>query len=317
MKLIPYPGYENHLRSYYTDGLEETKRAKEAQGKDMMSYEVVEGMTIEDRMIPGTEEGTELRIRIYKLAGLKAGAPIIMDIHGGGWVGGNLDIDNGRCIELAWRTPAIVVGVDYRLTTKVVFFPKPFMDCYTAFMWLFTHGREIGGDPKRIGVHGTSAGGNMAGGLALYLRDMNGPKPALNVLVCPQLSLELTRHTSFQQMSQIVMQPENKALCPDALYLGGYNGQRPSYYAFPGECPDLHGLGAHCIIAGEYDSFRDDARDYAGKLFKTGVPCEIFVAPRMGHGFLTVHHPFTDLVHEYISSSFRREFGMLQGKAES
>ena len=154
----------------------------------------------------------------------------------------------------------------------------------------------------------------MAGGLALYLRDTNGPKAALTVLVCPQLALGLTGDTSFQQLHQIVMQPENKAECPEALYLGGYNGMRPSYYAFPGECPDLHGLGAHCIVAGEYDAFRDDAREYAGKLFRTGIPCEIFVAPRMGHGFLTVHHPFTDLVHEYISSSFRREFGMIKGK---
>lgn len=316
MKLIPYPGYENHLRSYYTDGSEETINAKKAQGADMMSYEVPEGMTIEDRMIPGTEQGTELRIRIYKPAGIPEQSPMILDIHGGGWVGGNLDIDNGRCIELAWRTPAIVVGVEYRLTTKEIYFPKPFMDCYTAFMWLYEHGTEIGGDPGRIGVHGTSAGGNMAGGLALYLRDKNGPKIALNVLVCPQLSLELTGHTSFQQMSQIIMQPANKAECPEALYLGGYHGQRPSYYAFPGECPDLHGLGPHCVIAGEYDSFRDDARNYADKLFRTGIPCEILVAPRMGHGFLTVHQPFTDLVHEYICSSFCREFGMLQGKGE-
>lgn len=316
MNLTPYPGYENHLRSYYRDGLEETMRAKEAQGKDMMSYEVPEGMVIEDMMIPGTEKGTKLCIRIYKPAGLKEKSPMILDIHGGGWVGGNLDIDNGRCIELAWRTPAIVVNVEYRLTTKEVYFPKPLMDCYTAFMWLHNHGEEIGGDPLHIGVHGTSAGGNMAAGLALYLRDTNGPKAALTVLVCPQLALELTKHTSFQQLTQIVMQPDNKAACPEALYLGGYNGQRPSYYAFPGECPDLHGLGAHCIVAGEYDAFRDDAREYAGKLFQTGIPCEIFVAPRMGHGFLTVHQPFTDMVHEYICSSFRREFDMMQRKGE-
>lgn len=314
MKMTPYPGYENHLRSYYRDDAEETMRAKKAQMEDMMNYEVPDAMTMEDRMIPGAEEGAQMRIRIYKPAGLSEKTPIIMDIHGGGWVGGNLDIDNGRCIELARLTSAIVVSVDYRLTTKEVFFPKPLMDCHRAFMWLSEHGEEIGGDPSRIGVHGTSAGGNMAAGLALYLRDTGGPSAALTVLVCPQLSLKLTEHTSFQQLTEIVMQPDNKAECPEALYLGGYNGQRPSWYAFPGECPDLQGLGPHCIIAGEYDAFRDDARLYAGRLFATGIPCEILVAPRVGHGFLTVHHPFTDLVHEYISSSFRREFGMIRGK---
>lgn len=313
MKLNSYPGYENHLKSYLKDNSEETLAAKKAQGEDMMNYTVPEGMTMEDKMIPGTEEGTELKIRIYKPAGLPEKAPVIMDIHGGGWVGGNLDIDNGRCIELAQRTPAIVVGVEYRLTTKEVYFPKPLMDCRTAYMWIREHADEIGGDKERVGVHGTSAGGNMAGGLALYLRDHNEPAPALTVLVCPQLALELTRDPSFLQMHELIMQPDNKAVCPEAMYLGGYNGQTPSYYAFPGECRDYHGLGAHCIIAGEYDTFRDDARNYATKLFNTGVPCEILVAPRVGHGFLTVHHPFTDLVHDYICSSFRREFSMLDG----
>ena len=239
MKLTPYPGYENHIRSYYKDGSEETKKAKEAQGKDMMNYEIPGGMTMVDRMIPGTDEGTELKIRIYTPAGLPENAPVIMDIHGGGWVGGNLDIDNGRCIELAERTPAIVVGVDYRLTTKEVHFPAPFMDCHTAYMWIHEHAEEIGADKDKIGIHGTSAGANMAAGLALYLRDHNEPAPALTTLVCPQLSLDLTSSYSFQQFPELVMQPDNKAICPEHLYLGGYNGQRPSYYAFPGECLEI------------------------------------------------------------------------------
>lgn len=308
MNVKPYPGYENHLKSYFKDDSEEVQKAREAQGKDMMNYCIPEGMVIEDRLIPREDASDELKIRIYRPAKLPDKAPVIMDIHGGGWVGGNLDIDDGRCIELAKRTPAIVVGVDYRLTTKEVHFPLPLMDCHCAYTWIHEHAEEIGGDGRKIGVHGTSAGGNMAAGLALYLRDHNEMMPALTTLVCPQLSLDLTNTYSFQQFTEVVMQPDNKAECPEALYLGGYNGERPSYYAFPGECLDFHGLGAHCIVAGEYDTFRDDARNYASKLYRTGVSCEIFVAPRVGHGFLTVHHPFTDLVHEYICSSFRREF---------
>lgn len=304
----PYPGYENHLRSYFKDDSAETQAAKEAQGKDMMTYEIPEGMKIEDRKIPGTEEGTELVLRIFKPES-EENLPVIMDIHGGGWVGGNLDIDNSRCIELAKRTPAIVVGVDYRLTTKEVCFPAPLLDCRTAYLWICEHADEIGGDKSRVGVHGTSAGANMAAGLALYLRDHEEQEPALTVMVCPQVSLDVTSTYSFQQFPELVMQPAKKSQCPEHLYVGGYNGNPVSYYAFPGECKDLQGLGAHCIVAGEYDTFRDDGIEYAQKLYRTGVPCELFVAPRMGHGFLTVHHPFTDLVHDYICSSFRREFG--------
>ena len=87
-------------------------------------------------------------------------------------------------------------------------------------------------------------------------------------------------------------------------------GTVPSYYAFPSFCADLEGLPPHYIVVGEYDTLRDDGINYAVRLLQTGVPCEMVVAPRVGHGFCVVDHPLTHWVHKGICGSLRREFQM-------
>lgn len=311
MEAIAYPGYEYHLNLYQiiANGTpEEREAAQLAQRKSISEYTRPEGLRMEDRVISGGD-GQDMTIRVYTPAGLPEAAPIVMDVHGGGFVGGNLDIDNYRCIALATGTPAIVVSVDYRLSVHGgVHFPQPLMDCYAALCWLGEHGGELGGDPKRIALHGTSAGANLCAALALYVRDHGGPEPALTVLNCPVLSMENT--FSKRQYPQFALGTPVKREGVECIYLGGFDGSVPSYYAFPNYCTDLEGLPPHYIVVGEYDTLRDDGVNYAVRLLQTGVPCELVVAPRVGHGFCVVDHPLTHWVHKGICGSLRREFGM-------
>lgn len=310
MKFNIYPGYENHLMSYLHGDTEELKKRRQAQGAAMMSYEVPAGMKIEDKTIAGGD-GQDMPIRIYTPAGLTGKAPMIIEIHGGGFVAGNLDIDNGRCIALATKVGAIVIGVGYRLSNKENHFPMPLMDCHAAYQWAQDHADELGGDAKRLGLHGSSAGGTLCAGLALYLRDHNELTPALTVTNCATYFTAIEETFSFQQMIDLKMGPDNKALGAETTFLGGYNGTTPSYYAFPGLCHDLGGLGAHLIIAAEYDTLRDGSIEYAQRLLRNGVPTEIFMGARVGHCFTAAPHPYTDLTHDLIAMAFKREFGML------
>ncbi|MCD8329360.1 MAG: alpha/beta hydrolase [Lachnospiraceae bacterium] len=310
MQAKPFPGYENHYMSYLQGDSEELKAAKEAQGKDLFGYELPEGMTMEDRVIPGQEEGQEITVRVYTPAGLEGPAPMILEIHGGGWVGGGLDIDNYRCIEIAKRVPAIVVSVNYRLSNAEVCYPKPLMDCYAAYMWMHDHAEELGGDPTKLGMHGTSAGGNLVAGLAMYLRDTRGPKCSLAVLNCAPVHLNFAEMPSYHQYREVAMDHEEYASDAEGTYLGeNLTGTLPKY-AFPGHAVDLKGLCPHFILAAEYDTLRDSSVRYGVRLLETGVPCEMMVAPRVGHGFTTVHNPYTEMIHDLMAVSFRREFGM-------
>lgn len=305
MDLKPFPGYEAHLFGYLREPQSRVPQVRPPEFRDFP-----EGMKVEDRVIPGGD-GQEMNIRIYTPKDLPEKAPIVLDIHGGGFVAGNLDIDNFRCSAIASRIPAIVVGVEYRLSVNGIHFPAPLMDCHAAYLWLCERAEELGGDGSRIGIHGSSAGGNLAAGLALYLRDHNEQAPTLTVLNCATYTPAIEETMSFQQLRQLRMGPDNKALNAEAAYLGGYDGTRPSYYAFPALAPELGGLGPHFIIAGEYDTLRDSALDYANRLLRNAVPTELMLAGRLGHCFSAVAHPYTDLTHDLMAAVFQREFGLL------
>lgn len=312
MNATAYPGYEYHLNLYdiIANGSEEEKaKAQEEQRKYISGYTLPEGMTMKDISIDGPD-GDPLRLRVYTPAGLPKSAPMLLEIHGGGWVGGSLDIDNYRCIYLAQHTPCIVIGVDYRLSDDKIKFPAPLMDCYTALNWIYDHSEELGGDKDRIAVHGTSAGANLTAGLALYARDHSGPEISLSILNCPPLTVET--YPSTLQNSQFALSNGTFQDSVEHIYLGdhGYNGELPNYYAMPGYCRDLKGLSPTCIIVAEYDPLRDDGLAYGNRLLQAGVPCEIIVAPRVGHGFCVVDHPLTRWVHNGVCASLRREFGM-------
>lgn len=306
-QLTPYPGYEEHVAiTLLTDESDTVDRT--ILPKALRSYQLPEGMTMEDIQIPGTHPGQMIRLRLFKPANLSENVPVIMDVHGGGFTSGSLDIDNRRCIELARLSGCIVVSVEYRLVSDEVHFPEPLLDCYTAYLWLTQDAQQFGGDPKRIGLHGTSAGGCLCAGLALYLRDRGNQPPSLTVLSCPRLNNVCT-------VSKLQFGPLKAARRPYpdigyVQYAETNNGVLPSYYALPGRCEDLRGLGPHMVITAEYDPLRDEGLRYALHLLENGVLCEILSAPRVTHGFCAIDHPLTQWVHRGIAASFRREFHM-------
>ena len=306
-EIKPYPGYEKHAAMMLETDYAETINPQELQ-KAIRPYTLPEGMTVEDHLIPGTQVGTSLRLRIFTPAGLPEKAPMILDIHGGGFVKGNLDIDNGRCVALANLTEAIAVSVEYRLADENIKAPESMLDAWTAYCWLMEHAEELGGDPARIGVHGTSAGGNLAAALALYLRDRGEPAPALTVLNCP--ALDSVRTTSTNQYGSLSASRNAYPNIGLVVYAHLNDGEVPSYYALPGRCSDLRGLGPHMVITAEYDPLRDEGLLYALRLLETGIPCEILSAPRVTHGFCALQHPLSEWVHRGIAASFRREFGL-------
>lgn len=303
--LFPYPGYEQNVRNNLNTDAGGKISMAEIQSQ-IKAYALAPGTTMKDIEIPGTEADQTLRLRVITPAGPEHPSPVIMDIHGGGFVSGNLDIDNYRNVYLAEHTPCITVSVEYRLASRQLPFPAQLMDCHTAFLWLREHADEIGGDRNRIGVHGTSAGGNLAAALALYLRDSDEAAPSLTVLNCPDLDMRVTN--SKEQLGTLGL-PTSFANSPQAIYVNA-NGQPLSYYAMPGLCTNLSGLGPHMVVTAEYDPLRDEGMEYAMRLLHDKVPCAVIQAPRVSHGFCVVDQPLTHWVHRGICAAFRREFGM-------
>lgn len=285
----------------------ETKGDFEAIRKILTAFERPEELEIYDDKVPGPPGAPDVPIRVYRKRNVR-NAPIVMNVHGGGFVAGDLNNDNARMAYLAMNIPCIVVSVQYRLSPASVF-PDALMDCLAVWNWIHASAQALRGDNTRMGLFGTSAGGNLCAGLAFYLRDHGGPAIRLNALNVPALGIGPTLSAEQMRYGAPVLSGDNLSSA-FKVYLGGFDGTHPSYYAVPNFAFDFSGLPPTLLIVGEYDPLRDEGRYYADQLLKSAVPCELYMMPRVGHGFDMVDAPMTKWIREGICASFRREFGI-------
>src|SRR5437667_11577305 len=122
---------------------------------------------VEERMMPGP--AGEVRLRVYWPA--KEGPrPVIVYYHGGGHVIGSLDTHDFVARNLCAGAEALIASVDYRMGPEHKF-PAAVEDSFAALEWVHANAVELGADPLRLGIHGDSAGANLAAVVALMARD--------------------------------------------------------------------------------------------------------------------------------------------------
>ncbi|WP_434310346.1 alpha/beta hydrolase [Hominifimenecus sp. rT4P-3] len=275
--------------------------------KEIAVYHKPDGLEVTETTIPGVEEGTVIEIKIYRPES-ETPLPMIMNIHGGGFVAGTYNNDNNRATYLAVHVPAVVVSLNYRLAPKYTY-KEAIADCYQTWNWMYDHAEELGGIKEKMGLHGTSAGGNLCAGLAFYIRDHGGPKISLNALNCACLGIHTTHSAEQMRFEDVLVKGDGMA-DNVRLYCGGLNGQLPSYYAVPNVAQDFSGLPPTLVIAAEFDSLRDDSWEYVRHLQLDAIPVEFYIIPRSAHGFTAVSCKLTTWVEDGMVMSFQREFGM-------
>ena len=115
---------------------------------------------ITDMYISSEDKENTIPLRLYRPNGCGPDSPVLIDIHGGGFIVGDLDKDDNRCIRYAENTPCVVIQIGYRLATEASF-PSQLEDCYYALCWIHDHADMLRIDNTRIALHGSSAGGNL------------------------------------------------------------------------------------------------------------------------------------------------------------
>lgn len=235
-----------------------------------------------DATVPGS--GGDIPIRIFRPPDATAELPVVVYLHGGGWVIGDLDTHDGICRQLAAGTPAVVVSVDYRLAPEHRF-PAALEDAWAATGWVADHGDELGGDTGRLAVAGDSAGGNLAAAVAIRARDAGGPRLAFQLLVYPVT--DLTRaQPSYVENGQGYMLTSEAMAWFVHHYLGGTDPTDPE--ASPLFAADLSGLPPALVMTAEFDPLRDEGEAYAARLAEAGVPARLRRYDGMIHGFLSM-----------------------------
>jgi acetyl esterase len=238
---------------------------------------------VEDISVPGYRK--DITLRLYTPRGEEP-FPVLIFMHGGGWVIGNLDTHDSICRQLANLAFCTVVSVDYHLAPEHKF-PEPLEDCYCALQWVWDHCSEIGGEKNRIAVGGDSAGGNMAASITHLARDRGLPALGFQLLIYPALSLigfDTESHHAFRE-GYGLSRDDSIWFCMQ--YLRSEEDGRNSLVS-PLLAENFSQLPpAHIVTAG-YDMLRDDGTLYFEKLQDAGVPVTLKCYEHLIHGVLNM-----------------------------
>jgi triacylglycerol lipase len=240
----------------------------------------------EERFVPGPSQAPDVRVLVYTPHAKNGAAmPAFLHMHGGGYVIGNPEINNGSNRSLASETGCVIVSVDYRLAPDTRF-PGSVEDCYAALSWLHKQAESLGVDTTRIAVGGESAGAGHAASLALLVRERREFKLCLQMLDSPMLD-DRTGSTSdpHPYCGEFVWTATSNRYGWRSLLGTEPGGVDVPVGAVPARTQDLTGLPPTYIAVGALDLFLEESLEYARRLIRAGVPTELHVVPGAYHGF--------------------------------
>jgi len=282
-------------------------RAGEMTFASIGAGEPVDVEAVADQAIPGPHGDIPVRVYAPEPDGVGDPLPVVVYLHGGGWVSMSIRTHDLICRRLARAAGALVVSVEYRLAPEHPY-PVPLDDAYAAVAWVAEHAAGLGGDPDRVAVMGDSAGGNLAAAVALRARESGGPALRAQVLVYPALDPSCAS-ASHRENGEGYVLDEPSLRWFWAQYLGR-DGNEKDALAAPACADDLHGLPPATIVTAEFDPLRDEGEEYGARLRDAGVPVTVRRFDGMIHGFLGMPAMFdeADAAMDVAASALRDAF---------
>src|SRR5216684_611338 len=260
---------------------------------------------VEERLIPGLTG--DIRLRIYWPQGAGP-VPAIAYYHGGGHVIGSLDTHDFVARNLCAGTGAVVASIDYRMGPEHRF-PAAVEDSFAALEWVHANAESLGADPRRIGVHGDSAGANLAAVVALMARDAGGPLLRLQSLVYPVADYTLSSPSYDTFAEGYGLLTRAAMVWFQGHYLGN-PADAEDWRASPIKAANLAGVAPAIIVTAECDVLHDDGERYADSLRRAGVAVEYREYAGMIHGFFGMVPIIDDAMNaqRVVAAAFGRAF---------
>jgi acetyl esterase/lipase len=243
----------------------------------------VPGVSTTSFATPTSDGQAEIEMRWYTKAGAAAAGAAVVYAHGGGMIGGSLDLYDKVVGWYVGQTEVPFLSVDYRLAPEATSCTGLAEDVFTALSWLIGHSADLGVDPARIAVMGDSGGGCPAAGAAILARDRGVPL-ARQILVYPMLDDRNTVPGAIPA-GFLTWTYDNNYTGWHCLLGDEIGGDNVPPVAAPGRLTDYAGLAPAYLDVGDLDLFRDEGIAYAAGLAKAGVPIELHVHAGAPHGF--------------------------------
>lgn len=233
-------------------------------------------VAVEDLFYVGAG-GQRQAARLYRGA-RSAPEPVLLYLHGGGWVGGSIALNEPACRALAAESGWSVLSISYRLAPAHPY-PAALEDAKAALRWLAHEGAaRLGLEPGRIALGGASAGANLAMATALSM-----PGAAVGLLLYYGVYDRDTTRPSYAEHDASPGITTARVREIFDLYAPAA-GTDP--FVTPYHAPDLSFLPPACLIAAEMDVLRSENEAMAARMREAGCDIDFHVEPGVHHGFI-------------------------------
>jgi acetyl esterase len=231
----------------------------------------VEKLPIDEEWITVPARAGEVRVRLVKPQGTTGMLPVVVYMHGGGWILGNASTHDRLVRELAVGGQTAIAFVEYTPSPEA-HYPVAIEQGYATAQWITRNGASKGLDSSRMAVAGESVGGNMTAALALTAKERGDVTFAQQSMYYPvtDAAMNTASYDEFATgyyLSREEMEWFWNAYAPDPA-------QRTQITASPNQATpeQLSGLPPALLLVDEADVLRDEGEDYAAKLRAAGVP---------------------------------------------
>jgi acetyl esterase len=268
------------------DNLDTNYRRVRAQADMIPPASSIKMASIRDFAVTGP--AGEIPVRLYLPLGMKAEGPLLMYMHGGGFVLGGIAMADRVVRTLARGGRCAAISVGYRLAPENPY-PAGLEDCYAVILWAREHRAELGGSSGEIVLAGESAGGTLAAALSQVCRDRGVPGIAGQMLFSPAVGgIDQTTGKPYESRARNAKRGilTAKSLASfGRMYLGDPARYADDPYVNPIRAASLSGLPPALIVTCGKDPLRDEGQAYALKLARAGVPAVLKDFPARDHAY--------------------------------
>ncbi|MFI8962440.1 alpha/beta hydrolase [Streptomyces sp. NPDC053493] len=243
---------------------------------------LLDRVSVGEHGAPGFAGGPDVLLRVYRPKAAEEPLPVLLWFHDGAFIVGGVAYEDALAARLALEAECVVVAVEYRLAPEHPY-PAAVHDGWAALLWTRAHADALGGDPERIGVGGTSAGGCLAAVTALRARRLGGPRLVHQFLITPVV--DDRRETGSMRRftdTPVFTGPAADIMWASYLPEGADDGSED---VAPARAEDLSGLPPAFVLTAELDPLRDEALAYGLRLLRAGVSTELHQVPGVYHAF--------------------------------
>ncbi|WP_310993970.1 alpha/beta hydrolase [Aequorivita marina] len=230
---------------------------------------------------------TKIRARIYKPKSQQEKLPIMLYIHGGGYISGTPEMAAGEIKKFIQKRPCVVISPDYRLALKAPY-PAAFNDCYDTMLWAKNNADQLGINNDKFIIAGHSAGGGLTAAVTLKARDTKDVNIAFQMPIYPMI--DDTQPTDKSREIYNLTWDNTTNTFGWKQYLRGIKaqGKEVPAYAAPARNKDYLNFPPTISFVGTLEPFYKETEQYINALKNADIDVKFKIFEDCFHGFEAV-----------------------------